>query len=94
MKKGIQPIEINVSLIHDVIRTWLYRHNIQRVNVMNRTFGDVNENRNGSTEIQQGMHLYSTLLMMEFRPGIQTKTQVNGGAVKCIFLRFRTPFLI
>jgi len=83
-KKRIQPMKINVSLIHDIIRSRLYRHHIQQVNVMNRTIGNVNENRNGSPEVQQGMHLFCTLLMMEFCPGIQTKAQVNGCAVKCI----------
>ena len=51
---------------------------------MNRTFSDVNKDGNLSTEIQLGMHLNSTLLMMEFGPGIQTKTQINGGAVERI----------
>jgi len=51
---------------------------------MNRTFGNVNENGNGTTKIQQGMHLYGTLLMMEFGPGKQTKTQVNSSTVKSI----------
>lgn len=77
-------MKINVSLIHDIIRPRLYRHHIQQVDIMNITFCYVDEHRNGSSEIQQGMHLYCTLLMMEFYPGIQTKTQVNGGTVKCV----------
>ena len=51
---------------------------------MDRAFGDINEHKNGSPEIQQSMHLYCTLFMMKFCPWIQTKAQVNGGAVKCI----------
>ena len=51
---------------------------------MNKAFGNVNENRNGSTQIQKGMHLYSALLMMEPGPWIQAKAQVYGGAVKCV----------
>jgi hypothetical protein len=51
---------------------------------MNRTFGNVNENGDGSTKIQQGVHLYSTLLVVEFGPEKQTEAQINGGAVKRI----------
>ena len=51
---------------------------------MNRTFGNVNEKGNGSTEIQQGVHLYCALLIMEFGSEKQTKAQVNSYAVKRI----------
>ena len=51
---------------------------------MNRALGDVDKNGDGSTQIQQGMHLYGTFLVVELSPGIQAKAQVNGRTVKSI----------
>jgi hypothetical protein len=34
-----------------------------------------------TSDLQQGMHLYYILLMMEFCPGVKAKAQVNSGAV-------------
>ncbi len=77
-------MEINVSFIQDVVGSWLYRQYIQGVNIVNRALGDVDKNGDGTAQIQQGMHLYCTFLVMEFSPGIQAEAQVNGRTVKSI----------
>lgn len=63
-------MKINVTFIHDVVGSWLYRQYIQGVNVVNRALGDVEKNGDGTTQIQQGMHLYGTFLVVEFSPGV------------------------
>ena len=63
-------MKINVTFIQDVVGSWLYRQYIQGVNVVNRALGDVEKNGDGTTQIQQGMHLYGTFLVVEFSPGV------------------------
>jgi hypothetical protein len=79
-----QPEEVQVSLVNHVNGSWLYIKIIEDLDIMDRCLGQAYENREVAFEIQQGMHLDTTLVFPECSPWAELQTQAYRAAVKGI----------
>lgn len=82
MKVEEQLLEIHISLVHEVIITRLYGHEAHGFGVMDRGFRQINKCGNRSPQIQQGMHLYTTFIMMKPCPWTELQAKFHRTAVE------------
>jgi hypothetical protein len=82
MKVAEQLLEIHISLIHEVVIAWLYGYEAHSLGVMDRGFRQINKCGNRSPQIQQGMHPYTTFIMMKSCPWTELQAKFHRTAVK------------
>lgn len=85
MKVIEQLLEIYVAFIHKIVTTRLYGNQAHCFGIMNGSLCKIDEGRSGATQIQQGMHLHTTFVMMQPSPWTKLETQLNCTAVKSIY---------
>ena len=83
---SIQPGKVIIAFVKDVERIRLIRYAIHCIHIMDFCLRDMNVGRNLGNDIEQGVHLDSSLLFPEERPLEQAQAKVYGGGVKGIEL--------
>lgn len=84
MEQVVEPLEVNIALIHKIIRKGFYWQFIHYLAVMDLAFCQVNEGRYATSEAQQRMHFEGTLAMMELSPRTKLEAELDGAAVEGI----------
>ncbi len=84
MKVAEQLLEIHISLIHEVVIAWLYGYEAHSLGVMDCSLRQINKCGNRSPQIQQGMHLYTTFIMMKSCPWTELQAKFHRTAVEGI----------
>ena len=85
MKVVKQLLEVNIALVHEIIASWLYGNQTHSLGVMYGSLCQIYECRYRSTQIQQCVHLYTPLVMVQTGPRTELEAQLNSAAVKCIY---------
>jgi len=84
MKVAEQLHEIHISLIHEEVIAWLYGYEAHSLGVMDYSLRQINKCGNRSPQIQQGMHLYTTFIMMKSCPWTELQAKFHRTAVEGI----------
>lgn len=84
VEKIIEPLEVYIAFIHQVVSKSLYRQLIHYLAVVNLAFRKVNEGGYTTSEAKQGMHFEGSLLMMEFCPRTKLEAKLDCTAVESI----------
>ena len=84
MKVAELLLKIYIALIHKVVITWFYGYQAHNFRVMYRSFCQINKCGNSSSQIQQGVHLYTSFIMMKSRPWTELQAKFNRAAVEGI----------
>ncbi len=82
MKVAEQLLEIHMSLIHEVVIARLHGYEAHSFGVMDCSFRQINKCGNRSPQIQQGMHLYTTFIMMKSCPWTELQAKFHRTAVE------------
>ena len=70
--------------IAKLLRTWLYNKQVQDVDVVYFSFGNMDEFRDAAAQIQQGMKFDGSLVFPKPRPWKERETQVYGCGIEGI----------
>jgi len=81
---GIEPLEVQIPAVHYIERTRFRNEQVQDVDIMCSSFGNVDKFRDTAAQIQKSMKLDGSLVVAEPRPGKELQTQVDGGRIECI----------
>ena len=84
MKVIEQLIEIYIAFVHKIVTARLYWNQAHCFGVMNCSLSKIDEGRYGTAQIQQGMHLHTTFVMMQAGPWTKLEAQLDSTAVKSI----------
>ena len=79
-----QLLEVNVSLVHEIVASGLYGNKSHSLGVMDGSLCQVDEGRYGTTQIQQRVHLNTAFVMMQTSPRTKLEAQLDGATVKGI----------
>jgi len=82
--KSLQSGEIEIAAIDDHDGTRRPLNHVEDLDVVRLAGGDMDENGNGATQIDNRVGLDGGLGRAKVCPGKQTQTQVDGGGVHCI----------
>lgn len=82
--ESVKSFQVLVSPVHNIIGPRFRCEHVQSIHIVNFTVGYVDECRNGSAQIDQGVQLYSGLGSAELGPREQFQTEVNGRRVQCV----------
>ena len=80
-----QLLEVSISLVHEIVASWLYGNQAHSLGIMNGYLCQIDEGRYGATQIQQRVHLYTALVMMKTSPRTELEAQFDGATVKSIY---------
>lgn len=75
---------VQVCAVHDVESAGFGNKQVEDIDVVHLSVGDVDETRNGSSEVQKGMHLDGCFGGAERRPRKHGQAQVDGRGVQGI----------
>ena len=78
-------LEVNISLVHEIVASWLYGNQVHRLGAMTGCLCQIDEGRYRTTQIQQRVHLYTALVMMQTSPRAELEAQLDGATVKGIY---------
>ena len=81
---GEQPAEVQISTIEQVIRPGLDDQLVQNVDLVGLAIGDVDEARDCTAKVEQGMQLDSGFGRTKRCPRIDRQAQVDGGGIERI----------
>src|SRR5258708_1673355 len=82
--KGEETGEIDIAAIHYDEGSGFDGENVESVQIVALSAGDIDEGGNGAVNIDQGMKLYGRLGFSEFGPGEERQAEINGGRVKSV----------
>jgi len=82
--EAVEALEVQIAPIHHVERAGFRQQFVQNIHVMQFSVGNLNESRNGATQVQQRMHFHRAFCGLEPSPRKQGQAQVNGGRVESI----------
>ena len=78
----VKSFQVLIATVHDVVGTGLWREHVQRIHIVDFPVGYVDESRDGTTQIDQGMQLHSRLGPAELGPRKQFQAEVDGRRVQ------------
>ena len=78
-RQPVQPIEVEISAVHQVEGAGLWRDLIQNIHVMHFAVGDADEQGDVAMQVDQRVHLHGALTLAETSPGKHRQTQIDGG---------------
>src|SRR5258706_11003047 len=82
--KDMQPFKIHISAVHNIERVWLRHDGIENFDVSHLSVGNLNESRDRTAEIKQGVHFYGALMRSKSSPREHGQTEIDGGGVQGI----------
>ena len=80
--KAAEPIEVDVSAIHDVDGTGLGQQRIENIGVMQLAVADEDEGRDIAPQIQERVQLDRRFGRAERRPGKDREAQIDRGGIE------------
>ena len=80
----IEPLEVQVTPIHDVEGTGLDKQQVQHIDVVHLAVGDVDEGGDRSPEIEQRVQLHGRLGGAKRRPREHRQAQIDGRGIEGI----------
>ena len=86
----VESGEIHVATIHHVKGARLHGQNIEHIDVVHLAIADVDESRNGTAQVQQGVHLHRRFGRAKGCPVEQGQAQVDRRGVQCVDRRIQT----
>src|SRR6202035_681061 len=87
LMKATEPIEVDVSAIHDVDGTGLGHQLIEDIDVVQLAVADEDEGRDIAPQIQERVQLDRRFGRAERRPGKDRETQIDRGGIETVSLR-------
>ena len=75
---GIKPRKVYVSAIHGDDGIFFQREDIQDIDIVYFAGSQADKRRNGSPQIEEGVHLDGGFGLAKMRPREKGKTQVDG----------------
>lgn len=82
--KPIKSDQVHEASIHDVDGTGLANDHIGQVGVVGFAMVDMDDHRDVATQIDHGVELHRTLVMVEAGPREERQAQIDGGGVQGI----------
>lgn len=76
--------EVDVAFIHKVVASSLYRNQAHCLGVMYGSLGQVDEGRDRPTQVEQGVHLCATFVVVQACPRAELEAELDGTAVESI----------
>src|SRR5574344_41225 len=80
-----QLVKIYIAFVHKVVITRLYGNQAHHLRIMNSGFCQMDKRGERSTQVEQSVHLHTTLVMMEASPRTKLKAELDGAAVESIY---------
>jgi len=80
----IQAFEINVAAIHHIEGCGFENQFVEPENIVLAGTGDENAGRNGTSQVDLGVHLDSRLYPSKIGPREKRQRQIDGGRVECV----------
>lgn len=77
-----QTAEMQIAAVQDVECTWLESDMVQHQHIVHTSVGNVDEGRNATAKIQQGVHLNGAARLLMGCPGTERKTDIDCGRVQ------------
>ena len=94
---GVEPGEVHVAAIHHIIGTRLWNQNIEDLDIMHFSFGNIDEFRDAASDVEQSVQFDGGLGPAKSSPWKQSKAQVDGSGVERVdggFLKLGAEVLI
>lgn len=76
--KTMEPLQILVAPVHDVVGTGFWREFVQCLNIVAFTVGYVDKRRDRSAQVDQRVQLHGGLGSVELGPRKQFQTEIDG----------------
>jgi hypothetical protein len=84
LMQGMQALEVEIATVHDVERTGLRNQQIEHIDVVQLAIADVDEGRDGTTQVEQRVQLDGRLGGPKRCPGEQRQAQIDGRGIQCV----------
>ena len=84
LMQAVETREVEISSIHHIESSRFWHKQIQDADILHLAVADMNEGRNGTSQIQKSMEFDSSLCFSEFCPWEQCKTQIDGSGIQSI----------
>ena len=82
--KGEETSEIDIAAIHYDEGSGFDGENVQGIQIVALSAGNIDEGGDEAVNVDQGMKLYGGLGFPEFGPGEEIQTQIDGGGIKSV----------
>ena len=83
-REDVESLEIDVAAVHDVEGPGLGQNLVEDIDVVHFSIGNADKRGDVAMQIQQRVHFDGGLVLPEFGPREQRKTQIDGGRVQCV----------
>ena len=80
----VQAGEVEIGTVHDVEGAGFRCHDVEDVDIMEFSFGDVDESRYVSAQVEECVQFDGCLGLSEPRPWEEGQAQVYGRGIECI----------
>ena len=80
----VEPPEVHIAFVHQVIRSCFNRQYVKAVHVIDLPLRHPDECRNGASQVKKCVHLHGTAVSFVFRPWTKLQAKLYGTAVKSI----------
>ena len=80
--QGVQPLEVEVPAIHQVVGSWLGQERIEHVDLVHLAVGNVNKARDIAAQTEQGVQFDCGLRRTKRRPGKDRQAQIDCRGVE------------
>ena len=80
----MEPFEVQIAAVHHIEGARFCDEQIQNIDIVYPSFGNMDEFRDAAAQIQKGMKFDCSLLFPKPCPGKELQTQVYGGGVESI----------
>ncbi len=96
MSKNVEPLEVQVSAIHDLERSRFWNQDIEDIDVAECSRGDFNKRGDVSSKVQEGMHFDGGFMFAERGPGKDRQAKVDRRGIQGVggFLQFNAEVFI
>src|SRR5215510_12401204 len=84
LMEPVEPLEVEISAIHDIEGTRLGDEHIEDVDVVQFAIGNMDETGNRSAQVEQRMEFERRFGSTKLGPRKQRETQVDGGGIQGI----------
>ena len=79
---GVESFEIQIAAVHHIEGARFCNEQVQNLDIVNSSFGNMDEFRDTAPQIQQGMEFDCSFGFAKPCPGKERQTQVYGGGIE------------
>jgi len=77
LSKNVESFKVQVTAIHDIERSRFRNEDVEDIDVMERSFGNLDERGDVAPKIQKGMHFDGSFMLAERCPGKYGQAKVD-----------------